>query len=101
MLIVTPIGLMAWALARLIPAYFRWVLESRVNRWYGELKYIEHDLTLDSISGIDLSRYHSRLEQMERAMQRFATPQALMERFYLLHQHIGFVRSQVFRLRGR
>ena len=77
------------------------MLESRVNRWYGELKYIEHDLAQDAISGLDVSKYHGRLARMEAAMAQFATPRNLMQRFYVLHQHIAFVRQQLYSLRGR
>ena len=101
LLIVLPVVLAAAWLARLLPAYLHWLLESRVNRWYGELKYIEHDLAQDAISGLDVSKYHGRLARMEAAMAQFATPRDLMQRFYLLHQHIAFVRQQLYRLRGR
>jgi TRAP-type uncharacterized transport system substrate-binding protein len=38
-----PLVLFAWLVCHIVPAYLRWKLESRINRWYGELKFIEHD----------------------------------------------------------
>ena len=42
---VLPVALVTLWLMRRIPDYLRWVLQSRVNRWYGELKFIENNLT--------------------------------------------------------
>ncbi len=101
LLLVLPIVLLGIALARLLPAYASWLMESRVNRWYGELKYIEHDLAQESPSGLDLSKYHSRLKTMEFDVHSFPTPPELMQRLYILQQHIEFVRLKVLRMRGR
>jgi uncharacterized protein len=96
-----PVALLAWYLMRLIPAYLRWVVESRVNRWYGELKFIENDLSQPALTGINLSKYLARLDGIDKAMLAFATPKDLIARWYTLHHHIEFVRQQLYRLRGR
>ncbi len=101
LLIVLPVTLMALWLMRLIPAYLRWVLESRVNRWYGELKFIENDLNQPSLSGLDLTRFLLRLNGIDRTLMAFACPRDLMARCYTLHQHIEFVRQRLYRMRGR
>lgn len=101
LLIVLPVVLLALWLMRLVPAYLRWVLESRVNRWYGELKFIENDLGQESLSGLDLTRFLLRLNGIDKAMMAFATPRDLMARCYTLHQHIEFVRQRLYRIRGR
>lgn len=101
LLIVLPVVLLALWLMRLIPSYLRWALESRVNRWYGELKFIENDLNQESLSGLDLTRFLLRLNGIDRAMMAFATPRDLMARCYTLHQHIEFVRQRLYRMRGR
>jgi TRAP-type uncharacterized transport system substrate-binding protein len=101
LLIVLPVALLALWLMRLVPAYLRWILESRVNRWYGELKFIENDLGQESLSGLDLTRFLIRLNGIDKAMMAFATPRDLMARCYTLHQHIEFVRQRLYRMRGR
>lgn len=101
LMICLPVALLALWLARLVPAYLRWLMESRVARWYGELKYIEHDLSRESLSGLDLTRYLERLNSIERRMTAFATPPYLMPRWFTLRQHIDFVRMSLFRRRGR
>lgn len=101
LLIVLPVTLMAFWLMRLIPTYLRWVLESRVNRWYGELKFIENDLGQEALSGLDLTRFLLRLNSIDKALMAFACPKDLMARCYTLHQHIEFVRQRLYRMRGR
>lgn len=101
LLICLPVVLLAVCLMRLIPAYLRWVLESRVNRWYGELKFIENDLSQPELTGLDLSKFLLRLNSIDNTLLAFATPKDLIARCYTLHQHIEFVRQRLYRMRGR
>lgn len=101
LLICLPLVLLAACLMRLIPAYLRWMLESRVNRWYGELKFIENDLSQPELTGLDLAKFLQRLNSIDQALLAFATPKDLIPRCYMLHQHIEFVRQRLYRMRGR
>lgn len=101
LVIVLPVLLLAVWVARILPAYLRWVLESRVARWYGELKYIEHDIARDTVTELDLNKYHRRLDAIEQRMAAFVTPPDLMPRWYTLRQHVDFVRAGLVRRRGR
>ena len=78
-----------------------WQLQSQLNRWYGELKFIEGDLAKDQVVGIDVARYVSRLAGIDREMTRFRTPPSLLQRWYSLRQHVDFVRLGLVKLRGR
>ncbi len=101
LLLVLPIVLVALWLMRRIPDYMRWALQSRVNRWYGELKFIENDLSQQNISGLDLTRFMSRLNGIDAALLAFRCPKDLMVHCYTLHQHIDFVRQRLHGMRGR
>lgn len=101
LLICLPLVLLAACLMRLIPAYLRWMLESRVNRWYGELKFIENDLSQPELTGLELGKFLQRLNSIDQTLLAFATPKDLMARCYMLHQHIDFVRQRLYRMRGR
>jgi TRAP-type uncharacterized transport system substrate-binding protein len=96
-----PVALLAFWAARIVPAYLRWLLESRVARWYGELKYIEDDLERDAATELDLNKYNQRLAAIERRMADFVTPPYLMPRWFTLRQHVDFVRARLLRRRGR
>jgi hypothetical protein len=101
LVIVLPIALAAYILSSLVPAYVRWLVESRVIRWYGELKYIEDDLSRDTLTGLDVSRHAERLDSIEERMANFVTPAYLMPRWFTLRQHVDFVRASLARHRGR
>jgi uncharacterized protein len=101
LLICLPIALLACWFAQGIPAYLRWLLESRIARWYGELKYIEHDMADPSLPGIERIRLLQRLQRIENGMADFATPPDLMARWFTLREHIQFVKARLHRGRGR
>ena len=101
MLLVLPVVLLAVWLMQRIPAYMRWALQSRVNRWYGEMKFIENDLSEQDVTGMDLTRFLSRLNSIDMAVLDFRCPKDPMTRCYTLHQHIELVRQRRYRMRGR
>lgn len=100
-LIVLPTLLLALWLMRQIPGYLRWAVESRLNRWYGELKFIENDLSQEAPSGLDLAHFMQRLNGIDKSLLVFSCPTDLLARCFTLHQHIEFVRQRLYRLRGR
>ncbi len=101
LVVCLPVLLLAWWLARLVPAWLRWLIESRLVRWYGELMYIESDLERDLISGLDLSRHLTRLRQMDDRMKTLHPPDDLMPRWFTLRKHIWLVHLGLLRRRGR
>lgn len=99
-----PLLLLGIGLMYLIPAFLRWRLVARITRWYGELKFIEHDLLVRravDVGGMELSRINARLEEIVTATASMRLPPELTPRWYTLRQHIAFVRSQIERYRGR
>ncbi len=101
LVIVLPASLVALWLMRIVPAALRWSLQSRVNRWYGELKFIENDLASTSPTGPDVSRLVARLNAIDQSVMAFAAPRELMARCFTLHHHIEFVRLCLHDMRGR
>ncbi|MGS5087819.1 TAXI family TRAP transporter solute-binding subunit [Hydrogenophaga sp. A37] len=98
-----PLALVTALLFRLVPAWVRWRLESRVSRWYGELKFIENDLASSTLNvgGIELSRINARLRHIEDAIASVKLPPELAQRWYILRQHVDFVRGHIRGYRGR
>jgi uncharacterized protein len=96
-----PLTVLSWLVCHAVPAYFRWMLENHVNRWYGELKFIEHDLEQAKLSGLDFARFSTQLHSIHTASDNFEAPKEFMQRLYMLRQHIHFVRQQLSAQRGR
>jgi uncharacterized protein len=101
LLIGLPLGLAAWLVCRAVPVWLRWTFESYLNRWYGELKFIENDLVQPDVGGLDVARHHRQLRNIEQSLNGFRTPSEFNKRVVTLHAHIEFVRQQIYATRGR
>jgi uncharacterized protein len=96
-----PLALFAWLVCSVVPAYLRWILETHINRWYGELKFIEYDMEQAKVSGVDAMRFSKQLQNVDTALSKFEAPQDFMQRLYMLRQHINFVRQKLTAQSGR
>ncbi len=101
LLIGLPLALLALLLTRLVPRYLRWLIESAINRWYGELKYIENDLKSSQPGGLEIARFRSRLLEIDKRVKSFEAPRRFLQRLYVLQQHIKFVNAQLKSSHGR
>jgi uncharacterized protein len=101
LLIGLPLALLCWALCYFVPAFMRWTIESYVNRWYGELKFIEHDLESNKMSGLDFAKHNIQLRTIDNAVSQFDAPPEFMKRLFMLQKHTDFVRQKLIVQRGR
>jgi uncharacterized protein len=98
---VLPLALLCGALCYFVPAFMRWTIESYVNRWYGELKFIEHDLETAKLSGMDYAKHNIQLRAIDSAVNQFDAPPEFMKRLFMLQKHTAFVRQKLLIQRGR
>jgi uncharacterized protein len=96
-----PLILIAFVLTRMVPGYLRWLMESGINRWYGELKFIENDLKNNKPGGLEVARFRGQLQQIEQEVNTFQPPRSYMQRMYQLRQHILFVKAELGSSKGR
>ncbi len=101
LLIGLPLAFIAYILGRILPAYLSWLMESKINRWYGELKYIENDLKASKPGGLELARFRGQLIDIEGQVRKFQAPRSFHQRLYVLQQHIKFVNTQLQGSYGR
>ncbi len=101
LLIGLPLVLLCAALCYFVPAFMRWTIESYVNRWYGELKFIEHDLETSKLSGLDFAKHSIQLRAIDHAVRQFDAPPEFMKRLFMLQKHTDFVRQKLASQRGR
>jgi hypothetical protein len=79
---------------RLIPALYRWRVRSRIYRYYGSLIAIERGALADSTDE-ERARLFAELDQIEDSLNRLRMPLAYADAFYVLREHVGFVRSRL------
>jgi hypothetical protein len=93
LVVVLPIILLLIPAFKLVPLLYGWRIKSRIYRWYGSLIALERAaVTYTPEEQADLLK---RLDQIEEAVNRMKMPLAFADQFYVLREHIGFVRSRL------
>jgi uncharacterized protein len=93
------IGLPLMAIAALLchaaRTYLHWRVQSSINRWYGELKYIENSLRSEKPGGLDLARFRNKILRIGGQVKQARVPSAYLKRMYMLQQHIDLVLTEL------
>jgi hypothetical protein len=67
---------------------------ARIYRWYGALIGLERDaLTNSTPDGRE--EMPKRLDDIEKSVNNMKVPVAFADQFYVLREHIGFVRGRL------
>jgi hypothetical protein len=80
---------------KFLPSIINWRRQQRINRWYGELKFLELDLDAHEVKGAELQRHLARLDEIEEAARYMRMPLDFSDRVYTLRQHVAFVRARL------
>ncbi|MGL4409189.1 MAG: TAXI family TRAP transporter solute-binding subunit [Zoogloea sp.] len=97
LVLLLPLIGVALPLFRILPGLYRWRMDSRVYRWYGELKLLEHHLEEEALPlapalGAELLE---RLSRIETEASRRKLPLAFSKDMYTLREHIQLVRHRI------
>ena len=79
---------------RLIPALYRWRMQMLIFRWYRSLLALEREVQTEAVR-TQPERFLSRLDEIERAVNKMKLPASFADQFYGLRGHIGFVRERI------
>ncbi len=96
-----PLIALAALLCHAIPTYLHWRMQSSINRWYGELKFIENALRSEKPGGLEIARFRQKISTISRQVKQLTAPKAYMQRMFLLHQHIDLVQAEINKSQGR
>ncbi len=94
--VVLPIAAIVLSIARYAPPAYSWFIQNRINRCYGELRYLEDELDRAGAEG-DRSDFARRLHEIEDRVASLSTPVSYSPRLYTLRAHIELVRSKLNR----
>lgn len=94
LVLLLPMAVLLFPAMRLIPALYRWRVRSRIYRYYGSLIAIERGALADSTDE-ERRRLFAELDQIEDSLNRLRMPLAYADAFYVLREHVGFVRSRL------
>ena len=93
-LIVIPLVAFVLPLIRLVPKIYNWHLRTKIYQRYGELKYIETQLT-QSLSKDEYENTIHQLNLIEERVDKMKMPKNFSEYIYSLKGHIQFVRDRL------
>ena len=97
-----PLLTLSLVLLRWIPMAFDWRVNTSLQTFYGELKFLETEF--DSVASerpIELKRLIQNVEDMERKVIELNLPEAYAERWYTLRQDLQRARERLLSLRSR
>ena len=79
---------------RLVPSLYAWRVKSRIYRWYGALIALERASMADT-SPAERHALVRQVDEIEESVNGMKMPLAYADQFYVLREHIGFVRSRL------
>ena len=85
---------------RYLPNLYRWRVDARIHRRYGELMALERE-ALGELTPERREALTERLEEIERAVILRKIPGSHAEQLYQLREHMEFVRRTLSRASGR
>lgn len=94
--LLVPVIALLIPIMKFAPALYGWRVRSRIFRRYGELKFLERELELDS-EGKQREQWLARLDEIEEEVNHLPAPLAFSDMLYTLRQHIGLVRAAILR----
>ncbi|MBI4536954.1 MAG: ABC transporter substrate-binding protein [candidate division NC10 bacterium] len=78
---------------KLVPTLYRWRIRSRIYRWYGILISLERKMLAEP-SPEERRGMLRRLDDIEVEVNKMRMPLAFADQFYVLRDHIRFVRER-------
>jgi hypothetical protein len=94
--LLVPIFVVVIPSLKYLPLLYRWKINSRIHKRYGELMALERE-ALRPLTDKRRSELIERLREIEKAVISRRIPGSHAEQVYLLREHIGFVRENLTR----
>ncbi|HTR09587.1 MAG TPA: TAXI family TRAP transporter solute-binding subunit [Paraburkholderia sp.] len=94
LVLLLPLAVLVIPALRAIPALYQWRVRSRIYRYYGALIAIERD-ALEHTSEEQRRALLDELDEIENSLNTLRMPLAYADAFYVLREHVGFVRAHL------
>jgi hypothetical protein len=91
---LVPIVILLLPGLRLVPTLYHWRLKARIYRWYGGLIRLEREALMNS-SPEGPEQMLKQLDEIDKGVNNMKVPVAFADQFYVLRQHIRFVRDRL------
>jgi TRAP-type uncharacterized transport system substrate-binding protein len=92
--VLVPIVVLLLPGLRLVPTLYHWRVRARIYRWYGALIRLEREALMNSAPE-QPEQMLKRLDEIEKGVNTMKVPIAFADQFYVLREHIRFVRDRL------
>ena len=100
-ILLIPILGLLYPMTRLLPRLYDWVMRSKILRMYGELRFLEDEMTGAGKSGRDPRGMIAQLDRLNEQANRLRVPVAYASMLYMLRNHIDLVREDLKKTAGK
>jgi TRAP-type uncharacterized transport system substrate-binding protein len=94
MVVLVPIIVLLIPGIKLVPTIYQWRIRTRIYKRYGELMALERDM-LAQPTPEQTAQLHTRLDVIEQHVNGIKMPLPFADQFYVLREHINFVRRRL------
>ncbi len=94
LVVIVPIIVLLIPGLRIVPSLYRWRVKINIYRRYRALLMLERDMLARSTT-VGREELIRRLDDIERMIHRMKVPVSFADQFYVLRQHLDFVRSRL------
>lgn len=94
-LLFIPILGVLYPLIRSLPRLYDWLMRSKITRIYGELRFLEDEITEAHRTGRDVSAMVAQLDHLEEQANHLRIPLTYASMLYTLRDHIDAVRENL------
>jgi hypothetical protein len=92
LVLLIPIVAVLYPMIRFLPALFDWLMQSKIARLYGELRFLEDEIEAGDASRTELV---ARLDQLDKRANALRVPITYESMAYLLRNQIAIVRDRL------
>lgn len=96
LIILLPVAGILYPLWSLLPKVYRWQMQRRIYRLYGELRLLENDLA-DCTDPDERARLLARIEDLDRRVLHLKMPRSFSEMTFNLRRHVETLRENARR----
>src|ERR1700694_331708 len=99
LIMLVPIAVLLIPGLKIVPWLYRWRINGRIYRPYGELMALERAV-FEQTTPEQRAGLLKRLDEIEKRVITVKLPGAFADQLYVLRQHISFVRNQINQAEG-
>jgi len=94
LVLIVPIAVLLIPGLKVVPLVYRWCINARIYKRYGELMALER-IAFTKTTAEQRTELLERLAEIERRVITVKLPGSIADQVYVLRQHIQFVRNQI------